>query len=165
MWYRKQVKIQEVLTWQEFKHGTPYHVTLQASRPLDCCCKTSVMPLILKAQTLFFISHNHWVFHAAVSRWFIHLLEPDHQAAAGLEKTQLYQLSTTSRFWNPQCWAICINWYEFWVEVSPKLVNFGVHHMDHRNCKELLATRSKSIGSIPEDAEGAKSVNWRNSHF
>ena len=54
MWYRKQVKIQEVLTWQEFKHGTPYHVTLQASRPLDCCCKTSVMPLILKAQTLFF---------------------------------------------------------------------------------------------------------------
>ena len=116
MWYRKQVKIQEVLTWQEFKHGTPYHVTLQASRPLDCCCKTSVMPLILKAQTLFFISHNHWVFHAAGSRWFIHLLEPDHQAAAGLEKTQLYQVSTTSRFWNPQCWAICINLYQLiWI--------------------------------------------------
>jgi hypothetical protein len=125
MWYRKQVKIQEVLTWQEFKHGTPYHVTLQASRPLDCCCKTSVMPLILKAQTLFLISDSHWVFHAAGSRWFIHLLEPDHQAAAGLEKTQLYQLSTTPRFWNPQFWAICINWYEFWVEFSPKLVNFG----------------------------------------
>ena len=52
---RKQIKIQEVLSWQEVNHGTPYHMILQTSRPLDCCCKTSVMPLILKAQTLFFL--------------------------------------------------------------------------------------------------------------
>ena len=112
-------------------------------------------------------------------RRFIHLLQPHHQAAAGLLHPELQQLRFWN-VWNPQMEKIDVNFWvglfnilifcNFWVGVIlPQnywISGFPLGFTTQNFRKELLATRSKSIGSIPEDAEGGQGAKdfWINKH-